>query len=168
MDDGPHGHNLRVGRFSAAGQAYFITSNVAGFRPLLNPQARDIIIAALKWSREQARLWLLSYVVMDDHFHLLFVLRTGYTLAKVVGSVKRHAAREINKLRGVEVRFWHEGYHDHAIRDMTDLMYHVTYTHENPVECGWVGQPEMYEWSSAHPSRVSGLDWEALGMERPW
>ena len=91
----PHSAALRKGRFSNPGTVYFITSNILNRQPILTPLARDIIIASLNWSRAAGRLWLLRYVVMDDHFHTLFSLRDTNALAWVMNSINRHCARQI-------------------------------------------------------------------------
>ena len=163
MADKPHSSDLRKGRHSALGLVYFITSNVAGRQPLLQPVRREIVIGSLKWMRDNGRIWLLGYVIMDDHFHFIYMLREGYTMPQTMNSLKRHTSREINKLRDVEGALWQAGYHDHAIRDSVDFWNHFRYTHNNPVRRGWVERAEDYLWSTAHPSRQSDLDWDAIG-----
>ena len=129
MKPKPHDSNLRKGRHSQPGRMYFITTDVDEREPLIETHWRDLIISALKWLRDNGRIWLLGYVVMDNHFHVMFMLREGFDLAKVMQSVKRQTSREINKLRGVEGKFWLEGYHDHLIRDARDFgITFATYT----------------------------------------
>ena len=161
--DPPHSSSLRKGRFSNPGAVYFITSNVLERKPWLTPPAREIIIASLNWSRDRGRLWLLSYVVMDDHFHALFALRGGKDLSGVMHSLKRHTAVQINQLHGRTDELWQSGYHDHVIRDEPDLWRHVHYIHENPVRHNLVARAEDYVWSSAHASRLADVDWHAVG-----
>jgi len=163
MGDKPHSSDLRKGRFSAPGLVYFITSNVAHKRPLLLPEGREIVIASLKWARDNGRIWLLGYVIMDDHFHCLYMLREGHSLSKVMNNLKRHVSRQINLQSQVLGQFWQEGYHDHAIRDLDDFWHHFHYMHNNPVRRGWVERAEDYLWSTAHPSRATDKDWNALG-----
>ncbi len=122
-----------------------------------------MIIDALKWSREQGRLWLLGYAIMDDHFHTLFMLRKGAELKRILNSVKSFAARKINRQWGQAGSFWQEGYHDHTIRDAADFNYHLQYMHNNPIRRTWVERAEQYAWSTAHPARQADIDWHALG-----
>src|SRR5512144_1333804 len=89
----PHSSALRKGRVSVPGGVYFVTSNTSLRRPLLVPEARDTIIESLKWSRDNGRIWLLGYVVLDDHFHTILMLRKGAELGHVMDSLKRHTAR---------------------------------------------------------------------------
>ncbi len=160
----PHAVALRRGRFSAAGQAYFVTTNVRDRRPLLDPAAREVVIESLRWARAQGRIWLLGYAVMDDHFHALIVLRGNTTLAQFAASLKRHTARHVNLSHGALGQFWQAGYYDHAIRDERDLWQHVRYIHENPVRLRWVERPEDYAWSTAHASRRQDTDWDKIGL----
>lgn len=155
-----HSRDLRKGRYSAPGQTYFITCTVERRQRLLTPEAREVVIGALRWSRDKGRLWLFGYVVMDDHFHTLFGLGEIATLDQVMNSVKRHCARQANLAAGRSGQFWQEGYHEHAIRDEVDLWEHVKYMHENPVRRGWVERQEAYAWSTAHESRKGDSDWE--------
>jgi putative transposase len=159
----PNSAALRHGRFSAAGAAYFVTSNVQDRRPLLIPAAREIVIDSLLWARSQKHIWLLGYVILDDHFHTLVVLCEGMTLPIFMAGLKRHTARQTNKIRGQAGQFWQEGYHDHVIRDEPDLWRHVRYMHENPVRRGLVTKPEDYIWSTAHAGRQRDTDWDKVG-----
>src|SRR5258706_15940478 len=93
----PHSHTLRIGRFSEPGLVYFLTSNVYARQPLLDVVARETVISSLLWARTQGRIWLLGYVIMDDHFHTLIMLRGGPSLALFTDGLKRHTARQINK-----------------------------------------------------------------------
>ncbi len=142
---------------------YFITTNVEQKRPLIAPPGREIIIEALKWARDNGRIWLLGYMIMDNHFHFIMMLREGFVLFKVMMSLKRHTSREINKLNQSGGEFWQEGYHDHAIRDEADFWGHFHYMHNNPVRRGWVEKAEDYLWSTAHLSRQADIDWDAVG-----
>jgi putative transposase len=163
--DPPHASSLRKGRFSSPGSLYFVTSNVVDRQPLLSEGTREMIVASLKWSRDDGRLWLLGYVVMDNHFHALFVLRQSNNLDKVMNSLKHHTARQLNtQLRRVG-QVWQRGYHDHVIRDEHDFWFHVRYIHENPVRRGWVTNCHEYPWSTAHVAHRHEVDWHVIGYE---
>jgi REP element-mobilizing transposase RayT len=155
----PHSRVLRKGRFSAPGHTYFLTANTAARQPRLVPAARSPVIDALNWSRQQGRLWLMGYVVMDNHFHALITLRAPAILPAVLHSVKGHTARQINRLAAQSGTVWQPGYHDHLIRDEADFWHYVGYMHDNPVRRGWVTSAADYAWSTAHPSRAPDLDW---------
>jgi hypothetical protein len=47
----PHSSSLRKGRYSALGQAYFLTSATAGRRRLLTPDTREVVVSGLQWAR---------------------------------------------------------------------------------------------------------------------
>jgi len=169
----PHQSALRKERISQPGWTYFITTNVHpthkqfGARPLLNPGAAEVIINAIDWLRDNGRIWRLGYVVMDDHLHLLMMLRAPYRLDQVMHSLKRYTAREINKLLGRTGSLWQPAYHDHAIRDGEDFWEHLHYMHDNPVRRGLAERPEDYIYSTAHPHRQEDIDWDMIGWSRP-
>jgi REP element-mobilizing transposase RayT len=156
----PHASALRKGRYSAPGLVYFITTNVERKQALIAPSGREVVIATLRWSRDNRRIWSLGYVVLDNHLHTMFILREGYALSTVMMSLKRHTAREINKLLGRAGEFWQAGYHDHAIRDETDFWNHYHYMHNNPVRCGWAEKAEDYLWSTAGRMILIGRLWD--------
>jgi putative transposase len=161
----PRSSALRKGRHSVAGRVYFITTNITRRQRLLTPPAREAIIASLQWLRDQGRLWRLGYVIMDDHFHALLMLRDGHDLERILHSLKSFTAHAINQERGQTGNIWQPGYHDHTIRDGADLNFHLQYMHDNPVRRGWVERAEAYAWSTAHPERKLDIDWQALGFE---
>ena len=51
-------------------------------------------------------------MVMPDHVHAVIKLGEQQTLAKVLHSIKRHTAREINKHLSRRGTLWQKGYTD--------------------------------------------------------
>jgi putative transposase len=81
----------------------------------------------------------LAYVVMPDHLHWLFELEKGNQLSLLVGSVKRHSAREISRLLNVTGGvLWQRGFHDHALRSEESLVAVARYIVANPLRAGLV------------------------------
>jgi len=150
---------LRKGRVSVENTAYFITTSTADARPIFAaPDAARIALDSLRWLREAGRVWILGYVVMPDHVHLVLVLREGVTLPKVMQVWKGFTARSLRGRCGVPPPVWQRGYYDHGIRDAKDLQIRLQYMHENPVRKGLVQVPNEYEFSTAHPSRRGDVD----------
>jgi putative transposase len=164
MPDEPHGANLRKGRISLPGVCYFITTNVERNCPLIPfPDGAALIIGSLRWLHENDRVRLAGYVVMDNHVHFMIVLQETFTLPSILDSFKTYTATRINRLLKRKGTFWQEGYWDHAIRDEADFWGHLKYIHNNPVRRGLVERPEDYGYSTAHPSHMGDIDWNALG-----
>lgn len=150
---------LRKGRVSIENTAYFITTCTADARPIFAaPDAAHIALDSLRWLREAGRVWLLGYVIMPDHVHLVLGLRQGASLSKVMQVWKGFTARSLREKCSVPPPVWQRGYYDHGIRDANDLQIRLDYMHDNPVRKGLVDAPGEYEFSTAHPSRQGDVD----------
>ena len=93
-----------------------------------------------------------AFVVMPNHVHVIVALERArqaspLRLGTVMGSFKSGSAREINALRGTPGEgVWQRGYHDHVIRDESDLLRVREYVETNPIR--WALDPE-------NPARTS-------------
>jgi REP element-mobilizing transposase RayT len=106
-------------------------------------------------------LW--GYVIMPDHSHLVIQPRPEstdlaswcdytqfYPVEGILGSIKKHTAREINKLRRRTGNpLWQDESYDRTVRNEKDLENLIDYIHGNPVRWKLVERPEDYPWSSA-------------------
>ena len=133
----PGGSNrLRKGRIWIENQIYFITTTVHDRIPALtNPEAAKIVLDALKWLEQNARIQLDAAIVMPDHIHFIAALKNG-TMAKLVQSLKGYTARQINRLTNTKGSFWQDQYYEHAIRKDEDLNEVVLYMLNNPIRSG--------------------------------
>jgi putative transposase len=158
----PHASNLRAGRTSAPGEAYYVTKCTDGRCPLLaNPQAAEVIIESLAHSRDIGRIKLLAFVVMHDHYHVLFILTVGSQVPTLMQSTGSYTANQIRKHLGHRGVVWQpDGYHEHRCRSQAEVLDCAEYIHHNPVRKGYVERAEDWVYSSAHPSRRSMLDWD--------
>lgn len=77
---------------------------------------------------------MLSYVVMPNHVHLLFRLRAGAELEKVIQAWKSISSRRIGQTTGQKGEWWQEGYRDRLIRGPEHLERVLNYIRRNPVE----------------------------------
>jgi len=130
-----HGRNLRNGRFSSENQIYLVTTVTHRRIPVFSClKTGRIIVREMMRSDNHGQTDTLAYVVMPDHIHWLFALCDTKSLAAVVGSVKRHSARQINRQSGLcETPVWQRGYHDHALRSDEDLIHVARYIVANPL-----------------------------------
>ncbi|MBI4644176.1 MAG: transposase [Deltaproteobacteria bacterium] len=150
------------------GQPIFITSTIVEWIPVfIRKPYIDILINALTFCRQNKKLKIFSYVIMDNHIHLLI---SGDNLSNIIRDFKRHTAREIIKLAEFEKKFWllqqfkfyrqkyktdsdyqvwQEGFHPKQIFSEDMLRQKIEYIHHNPVRIGWVDKPEDWVYSSA-------------------
>ena len=63
-------------------------------------------------------------MVMPDHVHAVLKLGEQQTLSKVLHSIKRYTAREINKHLSRSGALWQKGYTDWGIREGNDIQRH--------------------------------------------
>ncbi|WP_179538450.1 MULTISPECIES: REP-associated tyrosine transposase [Pseudomonadaceae] len=125
-------HRLRLGRWSAHGQVYLITTVTLNRKPVFADfhQARKLI-NIIKQDALAGTHTTLSYVLMPDHLHWLFQLRQG-TLSQLVGRVKSLSSRHIGE------PIWQKGFHDHAVRREDDVLHIARYIVANPLRAGLV------------------------------
>jgi len=150
---------LRRGRASLENAAYLITACAAGQQPVFaSPRAARVLIGGIQWLRDTGRIWIIGYVIMADHAHLLLVLLRGATLPKVMQVWKGFTARELRQKYGLSPPVWQRGYYDHAIRDAKDLRVRRDYLHDNPVRKSMVERAEDYKFSTANRAYEGDVD----------
>ena len=111
---------------------------------------------------DSVRYWLLAWVVMPNHVHVLFEPMEGWTVAKIVAGWKKFTARKILDQgragdEDVDEPVWHREYWDRYIRDERHFRQVVEYIHLNPVKAGLVRRAELWGWSSAYANREIGV-----------
>ncbi len=150
------------------GQPTFITSTIVEWIPVFTRKPYiDILLNALTFCRQNKELKVFSYVIMDNHIHLLV---SGANLPNIIRDFKRHTSREIIKLAESDKKYWllqqfkfykqryktdsdyqvwQEGFHPKQISSQDMLLQKIEYIHHNPVRIGCVESPEDWLYSSA-------------------
>jgi REP-associated tyrosine transposase len=137
-------------RTSFGSNTYFVTASTWGKRRLFQTdRMAGLFLDTLFRYRCQGKFLLHSFVVMPDHFHLLFT-PCEITLERAVQFVKGGFSYRVKKELELNLEVWGRGYVDHRIRDANDYAGHVEYIHSNPVVAGMVHKAEEYAYSSAH------------------
>lgn len=91
---------------------------------------------------------LYGWVLLDNHYHLLFWIKQGIDLPKFFQNLHSNSSRLLNVSdKAVGRKIWHQ-YQDHGIRDERDFYTHLNYIHHNPVEHKYVKKMEDYKFSS--------------------
>lgn len=134
------------------------------------PDVAKIVQEALLFFHED-RYRVHAWVVMPNHFHVLFQPINGWDLSKIVGSWKKYTARRIinfikklsersanqeidgprntERVSAFSVPVWHREYWDRFIRDKRHYSKTIDYIHNNPVTAKLVRQAVDWPWSSA-------------------
>lgn len=141
--------DLRKGRFSESGRAYFVTTVVAGRQPLFTDwYLARCLVAEMRQLQQQHQVLWNAWVIMPDHFHALLVLQEG-SLKQVMQRFKGASARRINRCRSTSGTVWQPGFHDHALRKEEDQLKTARYIVANPLRSGLVKQLRDYpHWDS--------------------
>jgi len=91
---------------------------------------------------------LYAWVILDNHYHLLFWLKWGLDLPRFIQNFHTNSSRLLNKLARQENRkVWYQ-YQDHGIRNEKNFWQHFNYIHHNPIKHGYVKNMADYEFAS--------------------
>jgi len=143
---------------------YFLTGRIFQNINLLKENLqKKIFLTVLKNLVSQYEIKLYAWVVLDNHYHLLFYLPRGAELKVFVNRLHSVVALKLNKQNCSPGRkIWYQ-YWDHSIRDEADFWKHFNYIHHNPVKHGFCeSQAETfcYPFSSAKRwSKIKGEEW---------
>ncbi len=140
-------HTLQTGRHSIPGTYYhIIVVTHQRQRVLANDPVASIIFQTFDWLETESRLKWTAIMVMPDHVHAVFMLGEQQTLSKVLHSLKRYTAREINKHLSRRGALWQKGYTDWGIRAESRFNDTVRYCYTNPVRAGLVEKASDYPY----------------------
>ena len=128
-----------------------------GPRWLSQTEIAEIVNEALHY-RDGHVYDLQAFCIMSNHVHVVFEpcksechsdLGSEYhsDLPKIMQSLKRHTARQANKILGREGAFWQDESYDHVIRDGEEYARIIHYVLENPVKAGLVSKWDEWQWT---------------------
>ena len=117
---------------------------------LRDPRIAGIVQESLHYF-DNDRYRMLSWAIMPNHVHTVFVLFNGGDLARVLKSWKQFTSRESNKLLGrTGQRFWEREYFDRLVRNEDQLGRTIRYVMNNPAKAGL----HDWAWTWQHPELV--------------
>ncbi|MBL7120084.1 MAG: transposase [Dehalococcoidia bacterium] len=142
----------KLAHFGAEDQCYFITTTTQGRKPVFVKQGNALILwSTINNQRQRDRFYLLGFVIMPDHLHLLIIPRGENKISFIMQEIKKGSARLINKSRKRMGKVWMDEYYDHVVRSKKGLAEKMRYMHHNPVKKGLVENEEEHPFSSANP-----------------
>lgn len=123
---------------------------------LRHPLAAECVEESLVYG-DGDRYFLLAWVIMPNHVHVLIEQKQRVPLGQIVASWKRHTTKVLKQRgfvgspQGKEGRrpFWQRDYWDRYIRNEHHLRNAKTYIEANPVMAGLARCPSEWRWSSA-------------------
>ena len=127
---------------------YVGTTVTANREPIFKEASTaDILLGAILFGREQQWYYLLSFVIMPDHMHLIIIPR-GKNISECMKSIKGFSARKINSLLRRNGSIWQSGYYDYVLDSEEKVLTRMRYIEDNPLRKGMVNRSEDYEYSS--------------------
>jgi len=140
-------------RYQQAGDLHFVTFSC--YRRLAYLQLcsqREIFERSLEAVRLRYGFFVIGYVVMPEHVHLLVSEPRNGTLARTLQALKLSVA-----VQSRERPFWQRRYYDFNVHSEQKRVEKLRYMHRNPVVRGLVSSPEDWKWSSFRHYAI-GLD----------
>ena len=177
------------GRIYKPGEVQFITTSTYRRVPVFrSPRFRQFFVQRLEEVRQKMHCLLIGWVLMPEHFHLLFKPQPAESTPVVIKELKEETARRILKnlrqnlcypwCRRTLARFrlpptvhdeshfrvWQRRFHPFDIFTEAKLREKLNYMHNNPVKRGLVNSPGDWPWSSWRFYYLQ--DTPVLGMDR--
>jgi putative transposase len=113
---------------------------------LRRPDCAEIVAETLRHFEGERDL-MISFAVLPNHVHALFVQNSEWPLEKLLCSWKGFTARQVNKLLGRSGSFWQRDYFDRLIRNQEHLASCVRYIRRNPEKANLTAN-EFVLWES--------------------
>ena len=113
---------------------------------LRRPDCGKVVADALHFF-EGVRVAMLSFVVMPNHAHALFVQNLEWPLQKILQSWNRFSSSQINKIVTRSGRLWQRDSFDRLVRDQKHFANCARYIRRNPEKAG-LKEGDFILWES--------------------
>jgi REP element-mobilizing transposase RayT len=151
MRSDAHSRNLRLHRVKDSAATFFVTKSLYPKKPILNAEAREIVVSAFAYAVKQKRIHLRAFVVMPNHWHGLFALCAPWTLPKFMHALMSYVATKTSAHLRSHQTAWRDGYYDTRVKTAKQFEYVLNYIEQNPVMKGLVEATE--EWNAGSARR---------------
>ena len=136
------------------GITYHVYSRCIDRKNLLHrDHCKDLLVKVLARTQIKYKFELISYVIMDNHFH--FVIRTlegEADISRIMQYIKARFAEMYNSDNNRTGPFWNERYRDVIVEMQNNpfvyLLWLLWYLGYNPVRKNFASNPRKYRYSS--------------------
>lgn len=122
------------------------------FSLMKQDRMKELMIAVISMAQSKYKFELISYVIMDNHFH--FIIRTvegGAPISRIMQLIKSQYALRYNKIMNICGPFWNERYGDAIIEEQdcpVEAFNNINcYIINNPVKANYVNDASEYKYS---------------------
>jgi len=105
--------------------------------------AADMVLEAILFGRRWRWYYLLSFVIMPDHIHLIIIPRDK-NISECMKSIKGFSARRINSVLDRKGLIWQNGFYGYILDSEEKVLSRMRDIEDNPVRKGMVTRPEGY------------------------
>ncbi len=157
----------------------FFTATINHWQPLLaDDKAKDIIINSLRFLVKENRITLYSFVIMNNHLHLIWRIKSPHYLKNVQRDFLKYTAQQIKfflkqsnteLLDSCRVNHHDREYMIWKTDSLSVDLYSaqvfnqkLDYIHNNPVKAGICNLPEEYKYSSADYYEINTSKWDFI------
>ena len=124
---------------------HFLTFSCYQRRPFLQTsRVKQLFEEALEKSRRRYGFFVVGYVIMPEHVHILISEPENGPMGSAIQSIKQSVTRNLN-WKG---HFWQARYYDFNVYTAQKRIEKLRYMHRNPVKRGFVLRSEDWLWSS--------------------
>ena len=139
----------RQPRLSLAGYPHHIIQRGNNRQAIFMDVAdRQLFLDLLEEHSKQFGVAIHSYVLMDNHVHVLATPSTAEALPGMMQAVGRRYVRYFNDRQQRTGTLWDGRYKSTLVQSESYLLTCMAYLDLNPVRAGMVAQPADYPWSS--------------------
>jgi putative transposase len=139
----------RLPRLTLAGHPHHVIQRGNNRQAIFASDAdRRVLLDLLDGSSRDLGVAIHSYVLMDNHFHLLATPRTERGLPEFMQAVGRRYVRYFNDRQGRTGTLWEGRYRSTLVQAERYLLPCMVYIDLHPVRAGIARQPADYPWSS--------------------
>ena len=133
-----------LNRYHQTGDLHFLTFSCARKRPVLGtPESRNAFQHILEETRKKHTFYILGYVIMPNHVHLLLTEPEEVKLSTSMQVLKQRFSRT-----RPEEHIWEPRYYDFNVYTERKRIEKLRYIHRNPVTRDLVTEPHLWQWSS--------------------
>ena len=157
---------------------YFTTATILDWRHLLKEDKyKDIIIDAFRFAVKNGRVQIWAFVIMENHFHVVWFVMEPYTINYIVKNLLKFTAQRIindfldrNALEEIShhlvrkkdrhYQIWKRNQYTMELFHSDMIWQKINYIHKNRERKG--GNDVDYKYSSAYYYTTGNKDWDFL------
>ena len=154
---------------------YFVTFTCLNWIDVfIRDSYREIFVGSVKHCQDKKGLLVGAWVIMTSHVHMIIGTQSK-NIEDIIRDLKsftsRHIRKEIeqanyesrkewmmrqflhagiNNPNNNDFQFWIQNNHPVQLSTHEMMVQRLNYIHYNPVEAGFVCEPQHWKWSSAH------------------